>query len=96
MAMDTAPARVRRVAKVYPEVEAVTLDDFDIDDIRDYLLNNGTSGDRGFGRSLDDGDDFVVPSDTMNRIATLLLCGQREHAIAELHQLASEYLGRPI
>lgn len=89
IAMSPEITRPPRVAKVYPEVEPVTLDDFDIDDVREYLrLHDG-----GAPRSR---DDFHVPREDMNRIATLLLCGQRTHAIAEIHQLVGEYLGRTI
>ena len=75
-----------RVPTIYPEVEPVSLDDFDIDDIREYL--------RGSGVDAPSDEDFVIPRDDMNRIETLLLCGQRQSAIDELLRAASEHMGR--
>ena len=76
----------QRTPTVYPHVNPVSLDDFDIDEIREYL--------RGSGASVPSDEDFVIPCDDMNRIETLLLCGQRQSAIDELLRAASEHMGR--
>ena len=76
----------QRTPKVYPHVNPVSLDDFDIDEIREYL--------RGSGVDAPSDEDFVIPRDDMNRIETLLLCGQRQSAIEELLRAASEHMGR--
>lgn len=76
-----------RVPTIYPEVEPVSLDDFDIDDIREYLKGSGV-------RDVPSDEDFVIPRDDMNRIETLLLCGQHQSAIDELLRAASDHMGR--
>ena len=84
--MNTTKSRLR-VPTIYPEVEPVSLDDFDIDDIKEYLTGKGVS-------DLPSEEDFVIPRDDMNRIETLLLCGQRQSAIEELLRAASDHMGR--
>ena len=78
--------RRTRAPEVYPHVNPVSLNDFDIDEIREYL--------RGSGVDAPSDEDFVIPRDDMNRIETLLLCGQRQSAIEELLRAASEHMGR--
>ena len=86
---------------VTPHVESVSLDDFDLDEIRKYLDHH----DNKALATISDDDDaeygstagglFIHPAD-LNRIETLVLCGQRDSARDALCALASEAIGRQL
>lgn len=99
--MSTTALRYR-VPSIQPEVEvcAVTLRDFDIDEIREYL-------DRHDSNTLDAPAEerpttspyqgsLVIQVDDLNRIETLALCGQTEHARQHALRLISDHIGRPL
>lgn len=93
-------ARKYRVPEVEPEVQAVTLRDFDIADIREYLHRVDTKsldGPEGNNQEQCDGlGELTLSVSDLSRILTLALCGQSEHARAELLQIVSDHLGRPL
>ena len=87
---------------VYPEVEVsrVTLRDFDINEIREYL-------DRYDSNTLNAPADerpsttpyqgsLTIHVDDVNRIETLALCGQTEQARQYALRLISDHIGRPL
>jgi hypothetical protein len=78
----------RHVPTIYPDVEPVSLDDFDIEDIAAYLKQEG--------RDCDDGEGCYIVSTDLARIETLVLCGQREQAREEVLALVGEAIGRPL
>jgi hypothetical protein len=87
------------VPSVTPFVESVSLSDFDIDEIREYLRHKG---DMVAGTSADDAHDgataggmFIDPAD-LDRIETLALCGQLDSARRFVLDMVSEQIGRPL
>lgn len=78
-----------RVPSVNVDVD-VMLDEFDIDDIRNYLANvDGRGQATGPGAVLIDGED-------VGRIATIALCGQKEAARELVLQIVGDAIGRPL
>ncbi len=89
-----------RVPSIEPEVEvrAVSLDDFDLDDIRAYLRYQGDKI-APLGRPGDipnSANELFIPPEDLNRIGTLALCGQVESARRYLLDMAAEQIGRPL
>jgi hypothetical protein len=80
--------KARHVPTIYPEVEPVCLSDFDIDDIVAYVKQEG--------HEVDDGEGVYMGSVDLARIETLVLCGQREQARAEVLDLVGEAIGRKL
>jgi hypothetical protein len=77
----------------------ISLSDFDLDEIREYLRRmdrgemdkpEGSISPAGFGEPL------LIESDDLDRIATLALCGQKQHAQQYVLGLVSEHIGRDI
>lgn len=93
-----AQRRGYRTPTICRDVE-VGLDDFDDDDIVEYLRDRGYLV-NGSGDIDSDGTDatgaMVIDADQLNRIETLVLCGQRGAAIEHLHALVSAAIGRPL
>ena len=100
MSMRITTTRTRYFApSVTPFVESVSLDDFDLDEIREYLRHKG---DMVAGTSDDDASDgatagglFISPED-LNRVETLALCGQLDSARRFVLDMVSEQIGRPL
>jgi hypothetical protein len=95
--------RTYRAPTVEPEVEAVSLSQFDIEDIREYLHRydtgtlRGPAGDpRESTASTEAARALVVQPTDLDRIETLALCGQLEHARAEVLRIVSDHIGRPL
>lgn len=95
--MSTTAPRYR-VPCIQPEVEEVSLDDFDIDDIREYLRRRDYGElDKPVGAAPSGfSDPLLIEADDLDRIATLALCGQKHHAQQHLLNLVSEHLGRDL
>jgi hypothetical protein len=72
----------------------VSLNEFDIDEIAEFLRHKGHSVD-GVGAS-DINDEVVIDRDDLNRIETLTLCGQRDQAREFALSLISARIGRPL
>lgn len=92
------PYRVPRITPEPIELEAVTLDDFDLEDIREYLHrqdnhvpDSAPSYDQGRTNA-----SCVITPEELCRIETLALCGQTDHARAELLRIVSDHIGRPL
>ena len=83
-----------RSPRVYPDVAAVSLDDFNIEEIKEYLKQKSTK-DMGSQMACTP-DDLVFDSEDLSRIETLALCGQIEHARSEVLKLVSDHIGRQL
>ena len=77
--------------------EAVSLSDFEMDDILEYVHQKADKQVHKYleATKLATGCIVISAADTAH-IETLALCGQREHAREELLRIASEQIGRPI
>lgn len=84
-----------RTPVVYAEAE-VSLDEFDTDDIINYLKHNGHSFDGSSSPSEPTGNGLVINQESLNRIETLVLCGQKQHAHQLIFTLISEAISRNI
>lgn len=90
-----------RVPTVYQDVK-VRLDDFDDEDIVEYLRYRGYAVGGSSMPPMDDEAGGPVPgegplvleSDDLSRIAMLAYCGQREHARDFLCDIVSQWIGR--
>ena len=70
----------------------ISLDEFSREEIDGYLRHlNGEREPRSSG-----GSDFTFDGDEMNRIGTLILCGQRYAAREYVCAAISEHLGRKL
>jgi hypothetical protein len=74
----------------------VSLDEFELEDIADYLRHNGYKVSATSATVTEDGSTNVLDPDDLDHIYTLALCGQREAAQHEALQLVSEAIGRPL
>ena len=92
--------RKYRIPEVKPEAQAVSLKDFALDDIREYLKRvDAKSLDSPAGETPDLGQGFgelTLSVSDLSRILTLAITGQTEHARAEIVQIVSEHVGRPL
>lgn len=93
-------ARRYRIPSIEPEVCEVGLDDFDVDEIREYLKRVDTGTLNGpaqahINEAFSESALAIEPED-LNRIETLAVCGQLEYARAEALRLVSEHIGRPL
>lgn len=79
----------------HTESLTVSLDDFDDDEIVEYLRHRGYSVMGGPSTGSLDFEDHIA-SVELDHIFTLALCGQRTQAQAEALQLISRVVGRPI
>ncbi len=86
-----------RTPVAYVEVD-VSLDEFDLSDVAEYLRHHGYKV-----SATASAPDFetgatgnVLDPDELDRVFTLDLCGQREAAQQIALQLVSEAIGRPI
>jgi hypothetical protein len=95
--MSTTAPRYR-VPCIQPEVEEVSLADFDIEEIREYLhrKDHGKLDKPAGAASSGFSDPLLIESDDLDRIATLALCGQKQHAQQHVLSLVSEHLGRDL
>ena len=75
------------VPSVTPFVESVTLDDFDLDEIRAYLRH------RGEAVSADCDGLFIDQAD-LDRAETMAMCGQIQPARDYILDLVSRRIGR--
>jgi hypothetical protein len=83
-----------RVPRVCEEVE-VSLDSFDIDDIRDYLKHHdGSAKTVGNPSTYASHGSLTLEAGDLGRIDTLALCGQQEAAREYLVEIVSRHLGR--
>ena len=90
-------AAQRRRHRYTPSVSiSVDLDEFDDDEIAEYLRGKGYYVDQWSGASSSDDDGLIISPGALSRLDTLLMCGQREHAVRELLDLVGEALGRPL
>lgn len=93
------PYRVPRVHPEPVEIEAVSLDAFDLEDIREYLhrqdnhVPDAVPKYEHGGRAI---TSLVITADELCRIETLALCGQVQHAREEALRLISDHIGRPL
>jgi hypothetical protein len=86
------------VPVAYIEVD-VSLDEFDLTDIAEYLRRNGYKVSPTAAAVPDPetgGLGNVLDPDELDRVFTLDLCGQREAAQQIALQLVSDAIGRPI
>ena len=80
-------------APTHTEYVTVSLDDFSIEEIREYLENEG----EGDGPDpLGQGGRLVISEDDMDRISTLAVCGQNDPAVSFLLEIVSKHIGRPL
>ena len=70
----------------------VSLDEFSTDEIQKYLQDIAEEGAASGGGDGSDGC-YLTPED-LNRIETLALCGQAEHAKALALQIVGDAIGR--
>lgn len=87
-------------AQVYfrtPTIDnSVSLDEFDTDDIIKYLRYSGyeVEGSTDINSSNEEG--CHIPRYLINRIETLALCGQKEHAREMICKFIGDTIGRSI
>ena len=76
----------------------VSLDEFDLDEIAEYLRHNGykVSATSATVDPETGAADNVLDPDELDRVYTLALCGQREAAQQIALQLVGDAIGRPI
>ena len=79
----------------HTEEITISLDDFDDDEIVEYLRHRGYSVAGGPSTGSLDFEDHIAGVE-LDHIFTLALCGQRSQAQAEALQLISRVVGRPI
>lgn len=92
------PYRVPRITPEPVELEAVTLDDFDLEAIREYLHrqdNHVPDSVPAYDQGRTNASCVITPEE-LCRIETLALCGQLEHARAEALRIVSDHIGRPL
>jgi hypothetical protein len=89
--LDKPPYR----APTHTEYVTVSLDDFDDDEIVEYLRHRGFSV-HGTAVGSSPFDDEHISGTELDHIFTLALCGQRQQAQSEALQLISRVVGRPI
>lgn len=89
MSTTTTKKRIR-IPSVSVDAE-VSLDEFSTDEIRKYLQDIGEEDGSGGGG---DGKGCYLTSEDLNRIETLALCGQTEHAKALALQVVGDVIGR--
>lgn len=69
----------------------VSLDQFDIDEIREYIAH--VDGEAGTGPS---GESLTIGVADLGRIETLALCGQRDAAREAVLEIVSRHIGRKL
>ena len=95
--MSTTERRYR-VPSVSRDVD-VSLSDFDLDEIREYLRRHDTGQmDKPAGAisPLGFDDPLLIGSDELDRVTTLAICGQKQHAQQLILSIVSEHIGRDI
>lgn len=100
MSKTVTPYHVPSVTPAAVVLETVTLDDFDLDDIREYLSrqDNGTPDEAPraeMGNPSKNTSLVIFPAD-LDRIETLAICGQTEHARQHAIDLISAHIARPL
>jgi hypothetical protein len=89
-----------KAPSVTPEVTVkdVTLDDFDVDEIQEYLDQKLKNESHKIENSEIQGnpDYLLFTGREVSRIETLVLCGQREYAIQEILEAFSKKIGKKI
>jgi hypothetical protein len=93
-----------RVPSITPEpveLESISLDDFNLDDIREYLARQ--DGDIPDDAPRHDrlcntlgNTSLLISAADINRIETLAICGQTEHARQHALDLISAHIARPL
>jgi len=84
--MNTAVRR-KRAPTVSVDVD-VSLDEFGIDEIREWLKSQG--------EDVDDGEGLYIGTDDLNRIETLAVCGQQDEARKFALSIISKAIQRPL
>jgi hypothetical protein len=69
----------------------VSLDQFDIDDIREYVAHVDAKA--GTGPS---GDSLTISREDLGRVETLALCGQTDAARETVLEIVSRHIGRKL
>lgn len=69
----------------------VSLDQFDVDEIREYLAH--VDGQAGAGPT---GEALTICRSDLAHIETLALCGQKQAARDEVLQIVSRHIGRQL
>jgi hypothetical protein len=80
----------------HTEYVEISLDEFDNSAIAEYLRHEGyaVSGESTQGGGADDTGALVILEEEVERISTLLLCGQRDAAREFAFQIISDEIGR--
>lgn len=74
----------------------VSLDEFNLEEIAQYLRHNGYEVSGTPATVTEDGAPNVFDPEDLNHIYTLALCGQLKVAQIEALQLVSQAIGRPL
>ena len=92
-----AAARAYRVPRITHECDPVSLSEFSVSEIRDYLRHMEKNGAivGPDGECSEDGA-LIFEEEFLDRIETLALCGQAEHARSEVLRLVGDYIGRSL
>lgn len=90
----TATTKPRYYTPTHTEHVTVSLSDFTLEEIREYLTHKGESEPSGGGMGED--GPLTISEDDVNRIATLSLCGQKEAARDWLIELVERRIGRSL
>ena len=72
----------------------VSLDEFGLDEVAEYLRHNGYKVSDSSATFTEDGANNVLDPDDLDHIYTLAVCGQREVAQQEALQLIGKAIGR--
>lgn len=83
--MTTATRYRSPTREAYAEV---SLSEFDDDELREELANRDGTNSQSYG------EGYGLSSGTIGRLATLILCGQRDIALQELCQELEPHVGR--
>lgn len=90
----TKPTR-KRAPSICVDVD-VSLDEFDLDEVADYLRHNGYKVSGTTSSVNEDGPSNVLDPDDLDHVYTLSLCGQSEVAKQIALQLVGDAIGRPL
>lgn len=71
------------------EYVEVSLDDFTDEELREHMEN------RGVEASMDD-DDLLIKADELNRLFTLVLCGQSDSARQWVLEVVGKKIGKAL
>lgn len=91
--MTTRTKQRYRPPSIEPEVKPVRLDDFDRDDILEYLRHCGKEVSTDCANT-GDGDGLFIAQCDLDRAETLAICGQIQHARDYILDMVSRRIGR--